>query len=122
MVGQAGILTLAALAAGALSITPALACKCEKLSRTQATARADVAFEGRVVRVRVEGSQVYTEIETSRPLKGAVPRRVELGSRRSAAACGVMFREGQRLTFAARFAEQQFTTNSCLMNAVNSRP
>lgn len=114
-------LPAAVLAAGGLAATPALACKCEQMTRAQAIARGDAAFEGLVVRVRFEGSQTYAEIETSRPLKGAVPRRVELGSRRSAAACGVVFREGQRLTFVARFAEQQFTTNSCLIRAVNGK-
>lgn len=110
---------LIAGAAAAVFSSPALACRCENLTRAQAIARADLVFEGRVLRVRTERDSVYADIETLRPLKGSVPRRIEVGSRRSAAACGVIFKQGQRSVFAVSFAEQQFTANSCLMNAVN---
>lgn len=116
---------LAMLFAAAFSVfafgAPAQACKCGNFSRTAAIEAADVAFEGRVLSVRTEGRRRYADVEMIRPLKGAVPRRIEVGTNVSSAACGYPFKAGQRLSFAANFREQQFSTGMCLMMPMNNK-
>ena len=113
------ILATGALALASLSATPALACKCRQVSMQAAMGSASYVFDGRVLRVRREGASVYADIETSRVLKGSVPRVVEIGTPASAAACGYAFKPGQALTIGAEFSQQQFTTTSCIMTALN---
>lgn len=117
---SAAIVLLAGFAAVSLA-APAHACSCRKMSRAAAIEAADVAFEGRVLSVRTEGRRRYADVELIRPLKGAAPRRVEVGTHISSAACGYPFRAGQHLSFAANFREQQFSTGMCLMTPMNSR-
>ncbi len=80
---------------------------------------ASVVFEGRVLRVRREGAMSYADIEMSRVLKGSVPRVVEVGTQSSSAACGYAFKTGQRVTVAAKFSQQMFSTTSCMMAPLN---
>jgi hypothetical protein len=100
---------------------PALACSCAKLTFTQAMAQTPIVFEGRVMRVRRERDSVYADIEMSRVLKGSVPRIVEVGTPTSSAACGYVFKAGERLTVGVRLAQQMFTTSICTMGPLNPR-
>lgn len=111
---------LAAVAALTLiAAAPALACSCKPMSREQMMAQVPFVFEGKVLRAYSEGGETFTEFEVVRPLKGAVPTRVEVASRRSPAACGVSFTPGERLTVGATFKEHQFHTNSCIIFSLN---
>ena len=68
-----------------------------------------------------EGGKSFAEFEVLRPIKGGVPRRVEIMSRSSPAACGVVFRQGEIVTVGAFFAEHQFSTNSCTQFSLRKR-
>lgn len=98
----------------------AFACSCAKQTRAQAAAQASIVVTGRVLNVRRDGANVYARIETAQVLKGAAPPVVEVMTPASSAACGYAFEKGKFQVIAARLSEQQFSTNSCLMNAINS--
>lgn len=111
-----------ALAMGLVgAASPALACSCAQISREKAIAQTPYVFEGRVLSSRVEGGKSFAEFEVLRPIKGGVPRRVEIMSRSSPAACGVVFRQGEIVTVGAFFAEHQFSTNSCTQFSLRKR-
>ncbi|MDH7794494.1 MULTISPECIES: hypothetical protein [unclassified Beijerinckia] len=98
----------------------ASACSCAKQTREQAAAQASIVITGRVLNVRRDGANIYARIETVQMLKGSAPPVVEVMTPVSAAACGYNFERGKTLAIAAQLAEQQFRTNTCLMNAINS--
>ena len=104
-----------------LTATPALACSCARMTREQAIASVTAVFEGRVMRVRREGGFVYADVEMSRVIKGSVPRVVEVRTRDNSAACGYPFKASERLTVGVEFAQQQFSTNLCVMGPLNGR-
>jgi hypothetical protein len=91
------------------------------LTRAQAIERTQFAFEGRVASSRVEGANAFTVFEVLRPIKGALPTRVEVSSRVSPAACGVTFATGEIVTVGASLREHQFHTNSCLIFSLNRK-
>ncbi len=98
---------------------PAWECSCARMTRQQAIAATPIVFEGRVLRVRKDGARIYADVETSRILKGSVPRIVEVGTAESSAACGYTFRTGQQLTVGATLDQLQFSTTSCTMGPLN---
>lgn len=97
----------------------ASACSCVKQTREQAAAQASIVITGRVLNVRRDGPNTYARIETVQMLKGSAPPVVEVMTPVSSAACGYNFERGKTLAIAAQLVEQQFRTNSCLMNGIN---
>ena len=91
------------------------------MTRDAAIAATPVVFEGRVLRVRRDGSSIYADVEMSRLLKGTVPRIVEVSTPASSAACGYEFRVGAAVTVGAQFLQQQFSTNACTMLPLNTK-
>jgi hypothetical protein len=115
------LLALAALPLFFAMASPAEACKCAQRTRAQVIAESDLVFAGRVLAVRDEGRLHFADVEMIRPLKGDVPRRVEIGTRNGIGSCGVKFRPGQRLDFAVNLRERQYTTSRCSMTPLNAR-
>ena len=113
----AALCLVASFAAGG----EALACSCRPMSRQQAIDATAIVFEGRVLRVRQEGQRLYADIETSRILKGNLPRVVEVGTAAHSAACGYAFKPGQSLTVGVSLSQRMYSTNSCLMFSLNRR-
>ena len=90
------------------------------MTREQAIAATPIVFEGRVLRVRREGSRVYADVEMARVIKGSVPRVVEVGTQALPAACGYPFKAGQNVTVGAVLSQMQFSTTSCTMWPLNA--
>ena len=87
----------------------------------QAIKASDVVFQGRVTSVHADRRNLYASMTVIRPIKGSVRTTIEVGTRKQSAACGYPFRPGQVLVVGARFREQQYRTNMCVMYNLNKR-
>lgn len=112
------------LAAGALAVWistqsgGALACACN-FTRAYALGQADIAFVGGVISMRTQGDELFAVVEAGRALKGAAPKNLVVSTSRHLAMCGWRFSVGDQLTFSVQLRENVYSTNSCLMGALN---
>ena len=102
-----------------VSASAAEACKCAASTREKAIAATPLVFEARVLRVREEDGQRYADVEMVSPVKGAVPRAMEVATPVSSAACGYNFRKDERLTVGVTLIEGQYRATSCVMLGLN---
>lgn len=91
------------------------------MSQKQAIAASDVVFQGRVQNVYRDGNRLFASIIVIRPVKGNVRTQVEVGTNASSAACGYNFRKGQVVMVGASFAQNQYSTQACLMLPLNRK-
>ena len=99
--------------------TLAHACSCRGGTRAFAIKSSDVVFQGRVTAVHTDQHSRYASITVIRPIKGNVRTRVEVSTRRSSAACGYPFKQGQTLIIGAKLHELQYRTSMCIMFTLN---
>jgi len=102
---------------------PATACSCSRTSVTDAFARADVVFTGRVVSIRLGIPLEPDAISTADPVlitldvsgywKGPVGRVMTVTTRRSEMSCGFTFQTGRDYLVYADKGEAGLTTGLC---------
>jgi hypothetical protein len=112
-------LTRAVFVAGLLAPSAALACKCSATPRAAMIEKTPYVFQGRVLRVRDDETTRYADIEMVRPVKGEIPRVMEVATPRSTAACGYPFQKGQVLVVGVSLREAQYHANNCTMLSLN---
>jgi hypothetical protein len=105
-----------------VSVGPAHACSCVRLTATEMAAETPVLFEGEVVAVRrIDEHHQVTTFRIVRPIKGISGTTAEIESGVVSAACGYTF-EGDfkgKLIGAERDARGVLTTNRCKMMLLN---
>jgi hypothetical protein len=100
---------------------PVWACKCAVTSRAQATAGAQVVFEGRVVNIATRGTEQLTTLAVVRSIKGATRgATVKVKSRTESAACGYDFRQAPKTLLVGGDGERDaMTVRRCTMYNLN---
>lgn len=110
MIGvRLGFLTALGLAAATV---PAAACSCAPVRHD--TPLPPILVEATVLSYTVQGTGAVANIRVHRTLKGAIGRRARVHTAAHPAACGVVFRPGERLRIGMNRHQGRYVTNSCI--------
>lgn len=119
------VIGAAAVAAGLLFAGEAAACSCVRVDRATVIARADVAFQGVILRAHrsADGRRVVAQVRVTRSIKGRLPARVTVTSSAVPGMCGYPLPVGAELDFAGRFDDAgRLGVGMCGMVPLNPRP
>jgi hypothetical protein len=88
------------------SASPAAACKCALVPRDRAIISTPLVFQGRVIKVEMEGGTQVTTLMVVRNVKGmSKGETVQVRSPASSAACGYDFRDGRQTLLVGAFKD-----------------
>jgi len=118
-----GYLRAVSIAAIALAASTAAAQACTCMLQSSEAALADVSLiiEGEVTAIEGgnNGLSNVATVTVVKAISGASAATIMVAAR---GPCGIWFHQGERLTLALENRAGSYTTNLCLMNALQQRP
>lgn len=93
---------------------PALACSCMPMTRAETVKEADAVITGTVTEVVNQEMLVLAKIDVDDVEKGEVDEQVTVQSNGQSAACGIGFKQGQKVTLALNEQDGTYRANLCM--------